>query len=288
MNHWNAPLTAYASTFVRGLAAAAFVLTAGASVASAGPVAPAPPDGAGDIAPHRAAYKLSLHSARNGSQIADVRGAMSFEWADACDGWTTEQRFQMKFAYVEGAGDEMTTSYTTWEAKDGSLYRFNVRKLVNGEPDEEVRGDARPGKAAGDGEIVYVKPESRKEKLPQGALFPSAHTVSLLRKAAAGERFFTQMVFDGTDDQGATQVSAVIAGAVPVSGKVTSPLLNDGKVWPVRMAFFPADSDAAQPDYEMTVRLLGNGVAEGMRIDYGDFVIDAVLEKLEALSKSGC
>lgn len=271
---------------------AAAVLAAAASFSAApsaaGPAAPPPPGAAGDIAPHRAAYKLSLHSARSSSQITDVRGGMTFEWGDACDGWTTEQRFQMKFVYAEGASDDMTTSYATWEAKDGSLYSFNVRKTVNGETDEEVRGDARIQGPAKEGEVSYVKPERRQEKLPSGALFPSAHTVALLQKAAAGERFYTQLVFDGADDDGATQVSAVIAKPSPLASKVASPLLADGKAWPVRMAFFPTAGDAAQPDYEMTVRLLGNGVAESMQIDYGDFVINAALEKLEALIKPGC
>mgnify|MGYP001809960502 CR=1 FL=1 len=256
--------------------------------AAAGPAAPSAPGAPGDIAPHRAAYKLSLHSARSSSQIADVKGAMSFEWGDACDGWTTEQRFQLNFVYAEGASDEMTTTYATWEAKDGRRYRFNVRKLVNGEADEEVRGDARIDQPGSAGEVVYAKPEPRKEKLPAGALFPSAHTIALLQKAAAGERFYSELVFDGADDKGAAQVSAVIAKQAALGSKLTSPLLSGGKAWPVRMAFFPMDGDSSQPDYEMTVRLLGNGVAEGMRIDYGDFVIDAVLEKLEPLAKSGC
>lgn len=276
---------------VAAFAAAALLTPVGSSwvrPAAAGPAAPSPPGAPGDVAPHRAAYKLSLHSARSSSQITDVRGAMSFEWGDACDGWTTEQRFQMNFVYAEGADDEMTTSYTTWEAKDGSLYRFNVRKTVNGEADEEVRGDARDSTAANGGQVAYVRPEPRKDKLPPGVLFPSAHTVTLLQRAAAGERFYTQLVFDGADEEGTTQVSAVIAKQSPLTTKVASPLLNDGKVWPVRMAFFPVAGDSAQPDYEMTVRLLGNGVAESMTIDYGDFVIDAALEKLEALGKPGC
>lgn len=296
MKKWTLPLTASAAAhapfrrFAAAAALAAFLAPSLASppAAAAGPAAPAAPEAAGDIAPHRAAYKLTLHSARSNSQIADVRGAMSFEWGDVCDGWTTEQRFQLNFVYAEGASDEMTTSYATWEAKDGGHYRFNVRKLVNGETDEEVRGDARYEKPGAEGEVLYVKPEARKDKLPVGALFPSAHTIALLQKAAAGERFYSQLVFDGADDEGAAQVSAVIAKPAAVSAKLPSPLLAGGKVWPVRMAFFPMDGDAAQPDYEMTVRLLGNGVAEGMRIDYGDFVIDAVLEKLEPLAKSGC
>lgn len=291
---WNRPLTAsaaFAARLRRPLAGASALLllcAAALSPVAAAMPAPAVPEAAGDIAPHRAAYRLSLHSARNSSKISDVRGMMTFEWADACDGWTTEQRFQLNFVYAEGAADEMITSYATWEAKDGTAYRFSVRKLVNGETDEEVRGDARYPQPGGDGVVSYVKPEPRQETLPRETMFPSAHTIAVLGRAAAGDKFYSRIVFDGTDDQGPSQVSAVIAKPADLTSKLVSPLLKSDRVWPVRMAFFSLSSDAAQPDYEMTIRLLGNGVAEGMRIDYGDFVVDAVLEKLEALGKSGC
>ena len=95
--------------------AAVGVLT---SVPSALP-APAVPAPVVEIAPHRAIYKMSLASARSSSTVSDVRGQMMFEWADACDGWTIEQRFQLRFLYTEGDQVDMTTNYATWEAKDG-------------------------------------------------------------------------------------------------------------------------------------------------------------------------
>ena len=61
-----------------------------------------------------------------------------------------------------------------------------------------------------------------------------------------------------------------------------------GKAWPIRVAFFPTQSDSAQPEYERSLHLLDNGIAESMQIDYGDFTVNAVLDKIEALPKSGC
>src|SRR3954452_6495125 len=128
-----------------------------------------------EIAPHRAIYKMSLSTARSGSTVSDVRDQMMFEWSDACDGWTIEQRFQLRFLYTEGEQVDMSTNYATWEAKDGHSYRFNVRKLVNGEVDEELRGtaeshDDRPGIAH------YLKPEAQEIELPGGTMFPTMHT----------------------------------------------------------------------------------------------------------------
>jgi hypothetical protein len=248
------------------------------------PVAPA----AVEIAPHRAIYKMSLASARSSSTVSDVRGQMMFEWADACDGWTIEQRFQLRFLYTEGDQVDMTTNYATWEAKDGQSYRFNVRKLVNGEVDEELRGTAeshegRPGIAR------YLKPEAQEIELPDGTMFPTMHTIQLLRHARAGDKVFATTVFDGSDTDGATEINTVLG--------LRKELANDsrfdaklfhGATWPVRMAFFPLTSEEAAPEYEMSLSLLENGVAQSMLIDYGDFTVTAVLEKLESMPKPRC
>ena len=269
----------------------AATVTAGALLAAtpvlAQPAATSMASVAAKIQPHRAIYAMSLGSARNGAKVSDVRGGMMFEWADACDGWTTEQRFQLRFVYSEGDDMAMNTNYTTWEAKNGLRYRFNVRKLVNGELDEEVRGEANL-QADGAGTAQFTKPEPQEMELPAGTMFPTAHTLAILDHAERNEPFFTRTIFDGSDAEGPTEVSTVTGkpGAPKESGK--DPLLKVGKSWPVRMAFFPLQSDSAQPEYEMSLRLLENGIAESMQIDYGDFTVNAVLEKIEALPKSGC
>jgi len=238
-------------------------------------------------APHRAVYRMTLHSARNSSKISDVRGAMMFEQADVCDGWTTEQRFQLRFSYVEGEETDMTTNYTMWEAKNGLRYRFNVRKLVNGETDEEIRGSARVKSRGGPGEAHYLMPDASTSKLPKGALFPTAHTLALLNKAARGEKFYNRVVFDGADAEGASEVNAVIAKGRPFVTTIDSPLLRGQTMWPIRMAFFASDG-AETPEYEISSRLLANGVVGGMQIDYGDFIVDVELEKIETLPKTRC
>jgi hypothetical protein len=240
------------------------------------------------LAPHRAVYRMTLRSARNSSKIADVRGAMMYEQADVCDGWTTEQRFQLRFVYAEGDEMDMVTNYTTWEAKNGLRYRFNVRKLVNGDTDEEIRGSARLKSKGGSGDVHYLMPDTQRIPLGKGSLFPTAHTIALLERAQRNERFFNRVVFDGADADGATEVSAVIGPGRPADVNVDSPLLREQTAWPIRMAFFPMASASETPEYELSMRLLGNGVIGGMQIDYGDFIVDAVLERVEAMPKPRC
>jgi len=240
------------------------------------------------VAPHQAVYRLKLASARSSSAVADVNGQMIFAWKDACDGWTVEQKFQAKFLYAGGEETELNTSYITWEAKDGRAYRFNVRKMVNGALDEELRGNARLDRD-GEGTAHYEKPEVKDIPLKPGTLFPTAHTLQMIELAGKGESFFARPVFDGSEAVGATGVTAVMGAAKPsVKTSVKAPALWDGKAIPVHMAFFSADKAEMLPDYESLLMLQENGVVQSILIDYGDFKVAAELEKLESVPRSPC
>ncbi len=283
-----------------------------AGVASALVVTPGPaatPGAIGvEIVPHRAIYRLSLLSARSSSPVVDVNGAMMFQWTDACDAWAVEQHFRMNFVYTEGDEVRMTTNYATLEAKSGATYRFNVRKTVNGDPDDDIRGEGELKDRGQGGQVRLDKPEVSEQDLPPGTLFPTRHTLNLLEQAVAGEHFVARTVFDGADTDGPTEISAVIGKKTMLKDGVNVALaskdrpnpnvlladakrdnrLLSGPAWPIRLAYFPVKSDSVSPEYEMSMLLLHNGIAEAMQIDYGDFTVNAVLETLEPLPKAGC
>jgi len=142
--------------------------------------------------------------------------------------------------------------------------------------------------------VVYSVPEDKTLQLPAGTIFPSAHTALILRNAAAGEKFFSRLVFDGSDEDGSSNISAFISPQRPVSQDASladklkaNPLLADAG-WPVHMAFFGTSSDTGLPDYEMDLTLLPNGVARHMKIDYGDFSVTGTLADVEALPAQSC
>lgn len=244
---------------------------------------------AADIAPHRALYTMTLGATRADSNVVGATGAMAYEWGETCDGWTIEQRYRLRLRYAEGRDADVTSNFVTWESKDGLRYRFNQRQTRDGELDQEIRGSARldgPGKG---GVAVFEKPQPQTLKLAPGVLFPSAHTILLIDKAKTGATFVTRQVFDGATDDNAVQVSAVIGrkvGPDPVAAKFGPLVERQG--WRVRLAFFPADTNAEEPDYELGMDLLDNGVSRDMVIDYGDYSIRAKLDDIEALGKPHC
>jgi hypothetical protein len=243
-----------------------------------------------EIAPHRALYTMTLGSAKSNSGVVGARGTMVYEWGETCDGWTIQQRYRLRMQYAENGEIEISSNYVTWESKDGLRYRFNERKLRNGEVDEEVRGEARlegPGKR---GVAEFTRPSSSRFDLAPGTIFPTRHTIELIEHAAAGEQFLARNVFDGSGEENAVEITAAIAAEQDASagqGPVKSPLLQRPS-WRVRLAFFPADSTSERPDYELGMRLHDNGVSAEMVLDYSDFAIKARLDEIEALPKPSC
>jgi hypothetical protein len=66
-------------------------------------------------------------------------------------------------------------------------------------------------------------------------------------------------------------------------------LLRNQPSWSVRLAFFAAgDQAGANPEYELALDLLANGIARSMLLDYGDFAVDARLVQLQALPRPRC
>ncbi|HXP72774.1 MAG TPA: cell envelope integrity EipB family protein [Stellaceae bacterium] len=252
-----------------------------------------------EISPHRALYSLSLESSKAGSGVVDASGAMIYEWGETCDAWTVQQRFRLRLVYEDADPVELSSTLVSWESKDGLRYRFNERRLRNGEPDEEVRGEARldgPGKG---GKADFTKPDATTLTLAPNVLFPTAHTLLLIERAKAGDNFLSRDVFDGATEDNASQISAVIGTRMEPSAtdekaasgnkdkQLKSPLIERPS-WRVRLAFFPADTKSDEPDYELGMRLFDNGVSGDMSLDYSDYVIRAKLDEIEPLSKPAC
>ena len=243
--------------------------------------------GAWDIAPHRAIYTLDLHTARAGSAVSDVDGRMLFRWAESCEGWTVEQHYQLDFLYSQGQESRVRSAYSTWETKDGLEFSFNLRRDTDGVVDEELRGTATLQEQGGPGRVVYRLPEVVERPLPDGAVFPTAHSLLLLERAEAGETFYPALLFDGTDENGLSDVSAVI-GNRRDPGEEGADALLLRPAWPVRLAFFSLADNKPEPDFELDIELLDNGVVRDMIIDYGDFAVHAELSELEALAEEEC
>ncbi len=248
------------------------------------------PAEAGQLLPHRASYLLSLGRSQSGSDVVNVEGVMSYEFADACQGWTTTQKARLRLLFEDGRRHEVGWNLNSWESKDGRIYRFFIRDLDGDTVTSEIKGEAAldaPGKA---GVATFEEPRAKKLDLPAGTLFPTGHSLALLKHILAGDVIFLATVFDGSDDQGPVEISAVLGGATKPALDIAklSSVLAAGPVYRIGLAFYEPGGSETTPDQEQAISMYGNGVIDRLTLDYGSFKVDAVLKKLEALAAPAC
>lgn len=254
-----------------GVAAAALLLVSQAA-------------GAAELAAHRALYELKLASSRGG--VTAATGTMGYEVVDSCDGWATRQRLEMTVTSQDGQDIQMASDYATWESKDGLSLRFHMKQTTDGAVTSQTDGEATLEKAGGTGTAIYTTPKDTTIALPAGTLLPNAHTAAILDAARAGKKFLALPLFDGTSDDGAQDTSVAILGwSEP--GPAPYPALAALPSTRVHIAFFDRDAGTQTPAYEVGMRYWDNGVADDLRMDFGDFVMAGKLTEF-ALTPHHC
>ncbi|MEQ8388250.1 MAG: DUF1849 family protein [Alphaproteobacteria bacterium] len=244
---------------------------------------------AATLAPHRASYTLEPGGARPGSDIIRADGRMWVEVGKSCDGWLSSQRIKMAAFPREGAAINTDTAYTSWESFDGLQFRFATQTNRDGRAAERRAGHATLERPGGPGQVILTAPEKGTVDLSAGTVFPTRHLLEILDMAGAGKRQFSRTVFDGSTPQGSSDTSVLVLSHIP-PGKVPDSGLGlpDIGRWNVQIAFYDPDNRNGAPDYEMSVRLFENGVAEAMVLDFGNFTVRASLEEFEFLPEPAC
>lgn len=270
-----------------GLGLLASLLFAGA--APAANQAGAQP-GADAMAAHRAAYKLTLDRARDNADIANARGIMVYEVMDACDGWATRQRFTLVLTSRDGQEIDTGSDYSTFETKDGRRIRFSLTQTTQGAVTSRISGEAEIA-PDGTGRARYVDPEPKEEDLPRGTILPMMHTIQALDAARRGQRLLVAPLFDGTSAEGAQDSTTVISAWQAAQPATRFPALAALGSARMRVAFFDRNDTsgggASAPEYEVGMRYFENGVADELKMDFGEFVIDGRMEEL-SVAPGGC
>ena len=267
------------------LSAAGFVLLASGSSSFA--------ISAGSLVPHRAVYDLELKNASDRSGITALTGRMVYEFnGSACDGYTTTFRYVTEIDNGEQVRltDQQTTTY---EAGDGSAFRFLTKNFVDKQLDAETIGSAALDKSSL--KVDLKKPKEEKLNLAVSH-FPTQHLLELLGKAEKGEKFYETSIYDGSDDANKVLATTVIIGkdgAASIGANDDEGPLKDLKSeahWPVSMSYFSDEkSDEGLPIYQIAFQLYDNGITRDLVMDYGDFSMTGKLVDLKVFDKApGC
>lgn len=240
----------------------------------------------GPIADHRAIYEMTLDHSNPGSGVQGVSGEMALEVRAQCDTITVNQLFKSDFWGADGKPKHTQLTISSLEALNGASYRFSMHNEVGGQVAESFKGEAKRGKDAGDGSILYDASAFPPASLPHDAIFPTGHMNALLAAAEAGKPMLSVLVFDGAEKGKVYRATALI-GRKAQGGDVPKGLEGLAH-WPVTISYFPTTSTEPLPEYEISFDLYSNGVSAALVIDYGDFAMRAALVGLQLLPKADC
>lgn len=243
------------------------------------------------ISPHKALYEIKLESARSSAAIANVSGQMFYEWTNDCDAWSTNHSFNLVYEYTDSPSLRITSDFSTFESYDGKTLNYTSQRKQDGKLFEEIRGQAVLNES-GAGSANFSIPKELVYDLKEGSLFPMAHTIATVEKMKQGKKFYNASIFDGSDDDGPTEVNAFIGKPIaPIKvnaiaenlGSAVNAGLLSSPAHEIRMAFFPLADESPTSDYEMVITLHENSVISDMRIEYDDFTVSQKLIALEPL-----
>ena len=239
------------------------------------------------LTPHRAIYDLSLTKATQIDGVRAAKGTMIYTLTDRCDGYTVESNLQMELAFANGVDNQVDQRYAAWEAKDGRSATFRMQVMENGSLTKTYQGTISL-EADGSGTATYETNKPHVFKLPKGTLLSTQHTLELIRRAAAGDKFVVRPVIDGSFEEGPFMISAVIAPARGGPPQAKSGDLADGKFWPMALAYFPLSQGNETPQYEVNMNMLASGVTRSMSQDFGAFTLGFDLVSVDPVSGPPC
>ncbi len=240
----------------------------------------APPKAA--LTGQNAVYELGLAKVR-GHSVTGAAGRLNFNVLETCDAFAVSQHMTLLIRNENGSLTRTESDYDTWESKSGDRLSFLLRQTTDGATKTESAGLATLGRSGGI--VHYQVPQGRMVKLPPGTLFPMAHTRDILDAAAAGKSFIDPPLFDGTSTKGAEHSFVAILRHDPARPS-RFPALSKLPATSVDIGFFKRSPKDNEPEFRTQMRYYANGVARGVKLDFGDFVVSGKLARLSVPAAS--
>ena len=98
-------------------------------------------------------------------------------------------------------------------------------------------------------------------------------------------------MFDGSDTGEKLFDTLTVVGkeaTAPAPDQDKADGLKGLRRWPVAISYFDAAKEDAPPEYVLSFDLYENGVSGSLKLDYGQFSLNAQLTQLELLPSAPC
>lgn len=249
--------------------------------------------------PHQAVYDLSLKKSRGSAAVNSVNGRILYNFGgSACEGYTTEFRQVSQLDTGESKTTFSDLRSTSWEDGEGKSYRFKIDTRMNDGDLSSVDGIAE---RIGDSITVKLKqPKVKTFTIDSSTVFPTEQIRRIIEAAREGKSLLELVVYDGSDDGEKIYNTLTVIGQ-PIPGdkepsvpdaSTTSAKLKAQTRWPVTVSYYDravkSDSGEQTPVYSMSFELYEDGVSRALVLDYNDFVISGVMDRIDVRDDKPC
>ena len=248
------------------------------------------------LAAHRAAYEITLGPTDDtgpskGQSPVSATGLLAYEFrGSACEGYASNFRQLTRIERQEGEPIASDVQSITYEDGAGKALRFDIEGHNSSGEDPPISGSAA---RIDDGEakVTLLKPSKATIDLGADVLFPTQHIEHVIAAAKSGASTVHARVYDGSDTGTKVYVTLAVIGkeaTKPGDDAAVSDKLAAIRRWPVSISYFDESKSDQPPDYVLSFDLYENGVSGSLKLDYGTFVLNAKLSKIEWLPVSAC
>jgi hypothetical protein len=251
---------------------------------------------AGELAPHRAIYELSLAQTRGNATIS-ARGRILYDFSgNACEGYALQFRQVSELDNGEGKVTLSDLRTTTWEDGTAKKLIFKSQNYLNQRLGDHVDGQAE--RQADKVAVTLTKPQDKKLDLEAAIVFPTDHMRRIIEAARVGKSILEFPVFDGSETgEKVYNTLTVIGQEIPPNERVPSDAaagqqaLAGMKRWPITVSYFDRSAKTTgeqSPIYSIKFELYENGVSRALLLDYNDFAISGKLTSLDLKDVKSC
>lgn len=249
------------------------------------------------LAAHRAAYEITLgvpddHGGPpKGQSPVAATGLLAYEFrGSACEGYASNFRQMTRVERQEGEAIASDVQSITFEDGAGKALKFDIEGRNSASEDPPVSGSASR-REDGATTVTLDKPGKAKLQLGADVLFPTQHIEQVIAAAKAGATSFQARVYDGSDTGKKVYLTLAVIGkqaTSPGADAAVSDKLAAVRRWPVSISYSDEGQTDQAPEYVLSFDLYENGVSGTLKLDYGTFVLNAKLSKIEWLPVSSC
>ena len=235
---------------------------------------------------HKGYYDLNLKGKNAASFLEGGNGKSTYFFQKTCEGWSHKENFFISYNLTNKKSAKTYSMFKSFE--DFSSKNFSFEHLDKSDLNGEINYSGFVKKTTNKLLGKLIDRDIKNINYTDKILLPTEHMLKLIKFAKENKPFFNSNVFFGSSkDNLVKKISAFIGKKKLSSTNLNSRMLNK-KVWPIKLAFYNYKQKKASPETEISLEVDEEGIVHKYNVDYGEYEMSGILEKIETFKETKC